>query len=217
VRIKLYTLTSKILSALPGNSGGIPPMRAKHFPSACRRKPVLEGLGSLFQNGRQFDGYKVNRLKKIMDNTEAAASYSPEEKSVIFFRHVKRDLGIRSTRKVITLVGQVLNHLRSGMSLQQAKGFLNKMPGIFQLLFISSWKGAETRKEEYVHLDELVDRIYSDDRSSEKSFGSEVEAMNAVVVILKKLDRYLDFFSQDVLGRPMAEELRQIHLEGAPE
>ena len=66
------------------------------------------------------------------------------------------------------------------------------------------------------HLDELVESIYEDDRKSEHpQFSTEVEALNAVVVILRKLDKYLNIFSYNILKPTWVEGLRQIPLEDA--
>lgn len=142
-------------------------------------------------------------------------NYSPEENAVIFFRNVKRDMGIGSTKQLVQIVGKVLSQLGRGMSPAQAKIALNRLPEIFHPLLLKNWTGKQSG-ETFVHLDELVESIYEDDRKSANAlFSTEVEVLNAVVIILRKLDKYLNLFSHNILQHQLVEGLRQIPLEDA--
>jgi len=141
--------------------------------------------------------------------------YSPDEKAVLFFRHVKKELGILSTQDLVKLVDKVLSHLRSGLSNAQIKKLIDQLPGVFQLMLIRGWRINEEKKS-FKHLDEFVELIYTEDRNSAHSlFATEVETLNAVIVVLRKLDKYLNLFSFNILKYPMVEELKQVPLEGA--
>ena len=140
---------------------------------------------------------------------------SPEEQAVLFFRHVKKELGIVSTRHLVKLVSKVVSHLRSGLSHAQITKLVNHLPGVFQLMLVHEWRSDEERKS-FTHLDEFVESIYAEDRKSAHSiFTTEVETLNAVIVVLRKLDKYLNLFSYDILTYPMMEELKQIPVEDA--
>jgi uncharacterized protein (DUF2267 family) len=147
----------------------------------------------------------------------ASITYSDqEERAVLFFRRVKKDLGIPSTQKMVTLVSRVLAHLLKVMPLAQASVLINKLPDIFKMLLLKDWKYSVVDPRAYDHLDELVDRLYEEDRNHPHSlFASEVEALNMVIVILSRLDKYLNFFSFKALNDSCVEELRQIPLEDA--
>jgi len=140
---------------------------------------------------------------------------SPEEKSVIFFKNVKRALGISSTISIVRLVSKVLGHVCRNLSTQQVTALINRLPGIFQLLlFNETTKSSDLPR--YSHLDELVENMYAEDRRSEHpQFSTEVEALNAVVVILRKLDKYLNIFSYNILKPQWVDGLRQIPMEDA--
>ncbi len=141
--------------------------------------------------------------------------YSSEEKSVIFFRNVKRALGISSTVSIVRLVSNVLGHVCRNLSTQQVTALVNRLPGIFQpLLFKETMKNSDLPR--YSHLDELVENMYAEDRRSEHpQFSTEVEALNAVVVVLRKLDKYLNIFSYNILKPQWVDGLRQIPMEDA--
>lgn len=146
--------------------------------------------------------------------TASSETYSPEENSVIFFRHVKRDLGIPSTKQMVRLVDTVLSRIQRGLNDEQTKQLVTMLPGTLQLL------AAKNRKNEQVtrpiaHLDELVEDVYEEDRKSgSRVLKTEVHALNAVVVILRKLDKYLNLFSYNFLRFPVVHGLKQVHMEG---
>lgn len=145
--------------------------------------------------------------------TASSENYSPEENSVIFFRHVKRDLGIPSTKQMVRLVDTVLSRIQCGLNDEQTRQLYSMLPGPLQLL------AAKNRKNEQVarpitHLDELVEDVYEEDRKSGSHvLKTEVHALNAVVVILRKLDKYLNLFSYNFLRFPVVHGLKQIPLE----
>jgi hypothetical protein len=101
----------------------------------------------------------------------------------------------------------------AGVTLQQAAILLHKFPRTFQALMLGEWS-RNRRVIQYAHLDELADRIYEEDRvSGDILFSSEVAALQAVVVVLSKLDKYLDFFSYKILNYSLVEEIKQIPQE----
>jgi len=142
-------------------------------------------------------------------------TYSPEEKAVLFFRHVKKELGIPSTEQIVKLVSKVVSHLRSGLTNAQITRLVDHLPGVFQFMLIHEWIPNE-KKKSFTHLDEFVESIYAEDRKSSSSvFATEVETLHAVIVVLRKLDKYLNLFSFGILKHPMMEELKQIPVEDA--
>jgi uncharacterized protein (DUF2267 family) len=137
----------------------------------------------------------------------------PEDKSVIFFRNVKRALGISSNQSMVAMVSKVLTHVCRNLSGQQASALMSRLPVQFQPLLFRVGSDCQPR---YSYLDELVENMYEEDRRSEHpQFSTEVEALNAVVVILRKLDKYLNIFSFNILKPQWVEGLRQIPMEDA--
>jgi uncharacterized protein (DUF2267 family) len=137
-----------------------------------------------------------------------------DERSAFFFRNVKRALGISSNQSIISVVGKVLTQVCRNLPKQQAYLLISRLPGMFHpLLYKESDQGTQ---QSYSHLDELVENMYEEDRRSEHpQFATEVEALNAVVVVLRKLDKYLNIFSYNILKPRWVEGLRQIPLEDA--
>ena len=140
---------------------------------------------------------------------------SQEERSVIFFRNVKRALGISSTVSMVQMVGKVLAHVCRNLSGQQVSALISRLPGAFRPLLLKETMKSDAQQS-YSHLDELVEDMYLEDRrSANPQFSTEVEALNSVVVILRKLDKYLNIFSFNILKPQWVEGLRQIPLEDA--
>jgi uncharacterized protein (DUF2267 family) len=138
-----------------------------------------------------------------------------EEQAVKFFREIKNDLGATSTQKIVKLVRAVLSQLRKSLSHEQASLFIKKMPGIFQLLFVINWRYAE-KTNTIEHLDELVESLYHQDKQSSGAlFSSEVDALNSVIVVLRKLDKFFGIVGLNVLHYPLAQELKQAAVEDA--
>ncbi len=139
-------------------------------------------------------------------------SYSPEENSVIFFRHVKRDLGIPSTKKMVRLVDNVLCRIQSGLNEEQTRQLVSILPGPLQLLAAKNYhKKATPSQKCFNHLDELAEDVYQEDqKSGSRVLHTEIHALDAVVVILKKLDKYLNLFSYNFLQFRLVDSLKNI-------
>ncbi len=142
-------------------------------------------------------------------------SMPSDERAVLFFRQIKRELGISSTTRLVKLVSRVLSLFVRGLNREQVSRLFSRLPDIFQMLLLREWNGPGERRS-FAHLDEFVDQVYEEDRKLPKSFFvSEVETLNSVIVILKRLDKYMDLFSAHVLDDAWIEELKQIPMEDA--
>jgi len=87
------------------------------------------------------------------------------------------------------------------------------LPGPLQLLAAKNRKTKQVSRP-IAHLDELVEDVYEEDRKSgSKVLTTEVHALNAVVVILRKLDKYLNLFSYNFLKFPVVQGLKQVPVE----
>jgi uncharacterized protein (DUF2267 family) len=140
--------------------------------------------------------------------------FGADERSAFFFRNVKRALGLTSTQSIVSVVGKVLTQVCRNLPKQQANLLISRLPGTIQPLLDK--ESSAGNQQPYSHLDELVENMYEEDRRSEHpQFSTEVEALNAVVVVLRKLDKYLNIFSYNILKPRWVEGLRQIPLEDA--
>jgi len=158
-------------------------------------------------------------IKALLTNKTTMATmvykYTPEERVVLFFRHIKKELGATSTLQIVQLVGKIVAHIRRGLSATQLTRLVNQLPGIFQIM-LGQPESASTPANScrYSHLDELVEGIYEEDKKSPHSlFSTEVEVLNAVVLVLQKMDKYMNLFSYNVLKYPVVKELQQIPIE----
>ena len=137
---------------------------------------------------------------------------SMEELAVRFFGEIKNELGFTSTRKIVYLMRSVLAQLRRNLSNEQINNVIQKMPSLFQLLFISNWKYNE-KNTSINHLDEIVEGVYEQGRHS--LFASEVETLNAVIIVLRKLDKFFRLMGLDILHYSLKQELKQVAIEDA--
>jgi len=137
---------------------------------------------------------------------------SMDELAVRFFGELKNELGFTSTRQIVFLVRSILSQLRRNLSHDQVASVIQRMPSLFQLLFISNWKYNE--KETAInHLDEIVEGVYQQGR--QHLFASEIETLNAVIVVLRKLDKFFKLLGFDILHYSLKQELKQVAMEDA--
>lgn len=141
--------------------------------------------------------------------TTIARLGTPEEQAVRFFKEVKNELGIDSTQKLVTAVRCVLSELRGSLTHDQASNLIRKMPDMFQLLLINGWK-YEEKGSAIKHLDELADNVYKQALMEDKKlFSTEIEALNTVLLIMKKLDKFFGLFGLNILRYTITEEIKQ--------
>ena len=138
---------------------------------------------------------------------------SMEELAVRFFGEIKSELGFTSTRKIVYLVRSVLSQLRRNLSHDQINNIIQKMPSLFQLLFISNWKYNE-KNTGMNHLDEIVEGVYEQGRG-QALFASEIETLNAVIIVMTKLDEFFRLMGLDILQYSLKQELKQVAIEDA--
>ena len=121
-------------------------------------------------------------------------------------------MGFTSTRKIVFLVRSVISQLRKNLSHEQINNVIQKTPSLFQLLFISNWKYNE-RNLTINHLDEIVEGVYEQGRQT--LFTSEIETLNAVIVVLRKLDKFFQLMGLDIRHYSLKQELKQVAIEDA--
>ncbi len=141
---------------------------------------------------------------------------SQEEQSLKFFNEINRHLGLRSRYKLVKLVQAILSNVRRTLSEDQAALVVKRLPRFFRRLFTRNQKSGE-QPLSIKHLDELVDTIYREDRHSRDHalFTSEVDTLNAVILVLNKLDRFFGILQLNVFRYPLTQELRQAAIEEA--
>jgi uncharacterized protein (DUF2267 family) len=138
-----------------------------------------------------------------------------EEQSLKFFNEINRHLGMRSRHKLVKLVRVVLSNVRRSLSEDQAAQVGKRLPRLFRRLFAGNKRSGE-KQLSIQHLDELVDSIYMEDRSHHHVlFTSEIDTLNAVILVLNKLDRFFGILQLNVFRYPLTQELRQAAIEEA--
>jgi uncharacterized protein (DUF2267 family) len=135
-----------------------------------------------------------------------------DELAVRFFGEIKNELGFTSTRKIVYLVRTVVSQLRRNLSHDQVSALIQRMPSLLQLLFISNWKYNE-KETKINHLDEIVEGVFQQDQHT--LFSSEIETLNAVIIVLRKLDKFFKLLGLDILHYSLKQELKQVAMEDA--
>ena len=136
-----------------------------------------------------------------------------DEQSVRFFKEVKSNLGLRSTKKLVKLVRAVLCQLRGTLSHEQSSTVIKTLPSLFQLLFVANWK-YDDKYQPIMHLDELVDHVYREDRKQKNSlFKSEIDTLNSVILVMSKLDKFFGILGLNVFRYSLTQELKQAVIE----
>lgn len=139
----------------------------------------------------------------------------PDDKVAFFFLETQKELGLTSTKKLARLVTRIFSGIRRSLTTRETASFLQRMPSLLQLLFVSNWKYDE-KEQRIEHLDELVESIYQDDRNSESPlFRSEIETLNAVIIILRKLDKMMGILNFEGFKFSLVQEIKQVALEDA--
>ena len=132
-----------------------------------------------------------------------------DEQSVRFFKEVKSTLGLRSTKKIVRIVRAILSQLRRTLSPEQTNMVIKTLPSLFQLLFVANWRYDDTQQS-IMHLDELVDHLYKEDRKQKNSlFTSEVDTLNSVILVITKLDKFFGILGLNVFRYSLTQELKQ--------
>lgn len=144
--------------------------------------------------------------------TSTTSYLSMEELAIRFFGEIKNELGFTSTRKIVYLVRSVIAQLRRNLTQEQISNIIQRTPSLFQLLFISNWKYNE-RETSTNHLDEIVESVYQ--QGHQPLFSSEIETLNAVIVVLRKLDKFFKLLGLDLLHYSLKQELKQVAMEDA--
>ena len=132
-----------------------------------------------------------------------------DEQSVRFFKEVKSTLGLRSTKKIVRIVRAILSQLSRTLSPEQTNMVIKTLPSLFQLLFVANWRYDDTQQS-IMHLDELVDHLYKEDRKQKNSlFTSEVDTLNSVILVITKLDKFFGILGLNVFRYSLTQELKQ--------
>lgn len=136
-----------------------------------------------------------------------------DQKVVAFFHEVKRELGITSTRRVAAIITRVLSGIRRILKENEVAELIKSTPSLLQLLLVSNWKYEEGNWHKTEHLDEFVDSLFYEDRHQQHTlFHSQIETLNAVLVVLKKLDKMLGILNFPGLSYSLVQEIRQAAL-----
>jgi uncharacterized protein (DUF2267 family) len=109
----------------------------------------------------------------------------------------------------VRVVRTVLEHVRKSLTHDEAAILIRNMPDVFKLMLVSDWRYAEQPVTVH-HLDELADNVYKETNSQPgKLFSTEIEALNTVILVIKKLDKFFGLLDFNVLRYTITEEIKQ--------
>jgi hypothetical protein len=146
-------------------------------------------------------------------NSITATKFS-DEHVVLFFRKLKNELNC-STRKTIVLVRKILSKILGSYTTPEFTEIINKTPPLLHLVLLGNCRYDD--KKPVTHLDELVDTLYAEDQqqASKRLFRSEIEALETILIVLKRLHILFKYTGMRVFPYVLSNELQQAVIEEA--
>lgn len=134
----------------------------------------------------------------------------PLELSVL--RELKQEVGLSTFGEALKVVEHVLTCLGETLTPANAARLTRKMPDFFKLLFATSWRRAK-KAAAINHLDELVNAVIErDQQERHRVLKRETQALSAVVITLKKLEKLVNLQQFDGLSHSIRRQLSDVHV-----
>lgn len=146
----------------------------------------------------------------MINNPKALKQFAEEDKTFLVFKEVSKELKL-SSQQVSRITGRLFSAISRSLSKNELAYWLDNLPELFKLLLVKDWK-SECCPSTLEHLDHLVDTVYTEDqRTTDKVFRSEVEALEYVVVLLKKMEKVLGILRFPGFKFSFVREVKQVN------
>lgn len=139
-----------------------------------------------------------------------------DEHVIVFFRKLKNELNCASMRKTITQVRRILSKIKGSYNSREITELINKTPPLLHFVLIGNSR-YEDDKKPIIHLDELVDTLYTEDeqQTGNRLFHSEIEALGTVLIVLKRFQSLFTYAGMKIFPYVLSHELQQAATEEA--
>jgi uncharacterized protein (DUF2267 family) len=126
-----------------------------------------------------------------------------------FLEEIRSELGLSSSQKVLKVTEKVLRSIQKNLGGEEIKNLLVKLPKSLQTFFSSNLSQQETPIY-FDHLDQWVETIYREDElSRDRAFYSEIEILNVIILMMRKLDKLYDLLSFPAFKFSLIREIKQ--------
>jgi len=132
-----------------------------------------------------------------------------DKKDGEFLEEIKSELGLSSPQRVLKVTEKVLRSIQKNLGTEEIKRLLVNFPQNLQTLF----KGNSSQQESPIyfdHLDQWVETIYREDEvSQDRAFYSEIEILNVIILMVRKLDKLYNLLSFPGFKFSLIREIKQ--------
>lgn len=128
---------------------------------------------------------------------------------------IKRALVIPDSKKAGEIICRILHTIRRSLSYTESAEFISRLPEYLKVMYVTDWTPKE-KKITIKHLDEFTEEVLAlDHESGHKVFHKEVDALSAVITVLKILNRHVNLLNLPSFGYSFKRELSETMLEPA--
>lgn len=130
-------------------------------------------------------------------------------------KEVKKNLFITDSEKAGLIISRVLHTIRRSLTFAESAEFISRLPDYLKVIYVTKWKASE-EKIQLKHLDEFTEEaLRLDHESAVKVFHKEIDALTAVITVLKALNRHVNLLSFPSFSYSLKRELHETMLEPA--
>lgn len=130
-------------------------------------------------------------------------------------KEVKKSLFITDSKKAGVVISRILHTIRRSLSYTESAEFISRLPEYLKIIYVTNWTPSE-KKIQLKHLDEFTEEaLQLDNESGEIVFHKEVDALTAVITVLKVLNRHVNLLSFPSFSYSFKRELQESMLEPA--
>ncbi|GAA0893700.1 hypothetical protein GCM10009122_33790 [Fulvivirga kasyanovii] len=128
---------------------------------------------------------------------------------------IKEALGIHCNFKAGRIIGRVLHTLRSSLTYVESADLIQHLPDNIKIIYVSDWK-LKTNQIELKSLESFVNEvIVNDSAHAERVLSSRMVALDAIITIIRVLNKHINILSYDFLKYPLNNQLKEAMYKAA--
>jgi uncharacterized protein (DUF2267 family) len=125
-----------------------------------------------------------------------------------FFEEIQSELGLSSSQRVLKVTEKVFRSIQKNLGGEEIKKLIIGLPKHLQTFHTNS---SQPESPVYFdHLDQWVETIYREDEvSRDRAFYSEIEILNVIILMMRKLDKLYNLLSFPGFKFSLIREIKQ--------
>lgn len=144
-----------------------------------------------------------------MENNDSQARLFNRNDEEKFLEEIKSELGLTSSQRVLKITEKVFRSIQRNLAGEELKNVAMRLPKGLQS-FISTNLSYQESPIYFEHLDQWVETIYREDASSrDRAFYSEIEILNVIIFMMRKLDKLCSLLSFPGFKFSLVREIKQ--------